>query len=82
MFGVNSTEIFVILGVLVLLFGGSKIPELARGIGQGIREFKSGIKEIKDPINDITGEIQNSVNGVARDINRETREIKQTIKNG
>lgn len=38
-------EILVIVLVLLLLFGGRKIPELARGMGRGIREFKDGMKE-------------------------------------
>jgi len=37
-------EILVILGVAVLLFGGKKIPELAKGLGQGIRNFKTALK--------------------------------------
>ena len=39
-------EWIVILGVVVLLSGGKKIPELMRGLGKGIREFKDGSKEI------------------------------------
>ena len=39
-------EWIIILGVVVLLFGGKKIPELMRGLGKGIREFKDGSKEI------------------------------------
>jgi sec-independent protein translocase protein TatA len=37
---VGFTEILIILAVIVLLFGGKKIPELMKGLGQGIREFK------------------------------------------
>jgi sec-independent protein translocase protein TatA len=37
-------ELLVILGLAVLLFGGSKIPEVAKGLGQGIRNFKSALK--------------------------------------
>jgi sec-independent protein translocase protein TatA len=37
-------ELMVILGIAVLLFGGRKIPELAKGLGQGIREFKDAMK--------------------------------------
>jgi sec-independent protein translocase protein TatA len=37
-------ELLVILGVAVLLFGGKKIPELAKGLGEGIRNFKSALK--------------------------------------
>ncbi len=45
-------EIFVIIFALLLLFGAKKIPELARGMGKGIREFKDATKEIKDEIED------------------------------
>ena len=37
-------ELLVILGVAVLLFGGKKIPELAKGLGEGIRHFKDALK--------------------------------------
>lgn len=43
-------EIFVIIFALLLLFGAKKIPELAKGLGKGIREFKDATKEIKDEI--------------------------------
>ena len=38
--GIGGPEIFLILGIVILLFGAKKIPELARGMGKGIREFK------------------------------------------
>jgi sec-independent protein translocase protein TatA len=40
-------ELLVILGIAVLLFGGRKIPELARGLGEGIRQFKTALQEGK-----------------------------------
>lgn len=39
------TEILIIVGILVILFGAKKIPELARGMGLGIKEFKKGLAE-------------------------------------
>lgn len=39
----NPTHLLLIVVVLVLVFGAKKLPELGRGIGQGLREFKSGI---------------------------------------
>lgn len=42
---INATEVILILGAILLLFGGKKIPELMRGIGNGIKEFKSATKE-------------------------------------
>jgi sec-independent protein translocase protein TatA len=43
--GLGGLEITLIVLVVLLLFGGKKIPELMRGVGKGIKEFKSGIKE-------------------------------------
>jgi len=43
-------ELVVIVMVVILLFGAKKIPELARGLGKGIREFKDASKDIKDEI--------------------------------
>ncbi|MDQ2900807.1 MAG: twin-arginine translocase TatA/TatE family subunit [Acidobacteriota bacterium] len=43
--GLGMPELLVILGVGVLLFGGKKIPELAKGLGEGIRSFKTSLKE-------------------------------------
>ena len=38
--GIGAQELLIILLILIVLFGGRKIPELARGLGRGIREFK------------------------------------------
>lgn len=43
-------ELVIIVLVIILLFGAKKIPELAKGLGRGIREFKDASKEIKDEI--------------------------------
>lgn len=43
-------EILLILTVILIFFGAKKIPELARGLGKGMREFKDATKEIKDEI--------------------------------
>ena len=46
MFGrLGITEIIIILAILIFLFGARKIPELARGMGLGIKEFKKGLDE-------------------------------------
>lgn len=50
----GTTEIFVILFIVLLLFGGKKIPELMRGLGKGIREFNAAKANI-------SSEIENSV---------------------
>ncbi len=43
--GIGLQEILIILLILLVLFGGKKIPELARGLGRGITEFKRGVHE-------------------------------------
>lgn len=47
----GSTEIIIIALVVLLLFGGKKIPELMRGLGKGVSQFKKGMKDIEDEIN-------------------------------
>lgn len=44
-FGLGTTELLVILVILLVLFGGAKLPSLARGLGQSIKEFKKAAKE-------------------------------------
>ncbi len=46
----NMTELLVILGVVILLFGGKKIPELMRGIGKGIREFNNARSSVEEEL--------------------------------
>lgn len=45
MLGLSPGELIMILAVILLLFGASKIPQLARSLGSGITEFKKGIRE-------------------------------------
>jgi sec-independent protein translocase protein TatA len=48
MFGLGFPEIVLILVILVVLFGASRIPELGKGLGEGIRNFKKGMKSGTD----------------------------------
>ena len=51
-------ELLVILIVVLLLFGSKKIPEIAQGLGKGIREFKKSIKEVEEQITTPNNEIR------------------------
>ena len=44
---IGTTELLLIGGVALLLFGGKKLPEMMRGLGQGVNEFKKGMREVK-----------------------------------
>lgn len=46
----GAPEIIILALVVLLLFGGKKIPELMRGIGKGVKSFKDGVKGIEDEI--------------------------------
>ena len=45
LFGLGTQEILVIALIVLLLFGGKKIPELMKGLGKGVKSFKDGMKE-------------------------------------
>ncbi len=49
-FGLGGMEVVLILAVVLILFGAKKIPELAKGLGSGIKEFKKATKEVTDEI--------------------------------
>lgn len=50
MFNLGTGEIIVIVLVILLLFGGRKIPELMRGLGKGVKSFKQGMNEVEDEL--------------------------------
>lgn len=56
----GTTEILIIVFVVLLLFGGKKIPELAKGFGRGIRQFKNELKDVKEEL-DIKEDIKKIV---------------------
>ncbi|QJW89992.1 twin-arginine translocase TatA/TatE family subunit [Spirosoma taeanense] len=52
MFGLGTSEIVLILCFILLFFGAKKLPELARGLGKGIREFKDATNDIQSTIDE------------------------------
>ena len=52
LFGLGTTEIILIVLVVLLLFGGRKIPELMKGMGKGIKSFKDGVAGMEDELKD------------------------------
>ena len=51
-------EIVIIALVVLLLFGGKKIPELMKGLGKGVKNFKEGMKEVENDVKDIKKDIE------------------------
>ena len=50
---IGFPELLVILLIILLLFGATKLPEIARSLGKSIQEFKKGVKEIERDVNDV-----------------------------
>jgi sec-independent protein translocase protein TatA len=55
---IHGWEWLVIALVILLLFGGKKIPELMRGLGKGLKSFKEGMKEVEKDVNEIKNDIK------------------------
>ncbi len=69
----GGIELAVIVGVVILLFGGKKIPELAKGLGKGIKDFKSAVKD-DEPVADA----KESVKEIKEEVKTATSEAKDT----
>lgn len=54
---IGTWEIVLIVAVVLLLFGGKKIPELMKGLGQGVKSFKEGMNEVQKEVTDVKKEI-------------------------
>ena len=60
---IGMTEIIVIALIVLLFFGGKKIPELMKGIGKGVKSFKDGMKDVQDEL----------------DLDKETKVVNDTL---
>lgn len=58
----GTTEIIIIAILVLVLFGAKRIPELAKGLGQGIKEFRKASSDIKKEIEDSSRDIDDAVN--------------------
>ncbi|MFO8234844.1 MAG: twin-arginine translocase TatA/TatE family subunit [Bacteroidales bacterium] len=65
---ISGGEIFIILLVVLLLFGANKLPEIARGLGKGYQEFKKATNDIRSEFNEHTKDIKKEANNLKQDI--------------
>jgi sec-independent protein translocase protein TatA len=75
---IGGPEIFVILLIVVMVFGADKIPEIARGLGKGIRQVKDATNEIKKEIND-SAKNQGIDTDLVKDIKKEINTVKSNV---
>ena len=69
---ISGSEIFIILLVVLLLFGANKIPEIAKGLGKGFHEFKKATQDIKEEFNEHTSDIKKEMNSLKEDFKEYT----------
>jgi len=77
------TEIVFILLAVFLLFGSKKMPDIARGIGKGYREFQKATDEIKGEIHKVANDVKNDVKNnieIKDEIKNETTEVINSVK--
>lgn len=76
---ISGGEIVLVMLLALLFFGAKAIPDIAKTVGKGMREFKKATNEIKREINDHTSDIKKDITDVSSSINKETSEIKKGI---
>jgi sec-independent protein translocase protein TatA len=75
---ISGPEIMVIMLIVVMVFGADKIPEIARGLGKGMRQIKDATNDIKKEINDSAKSSDLDTN-VGKDVQKEINKVKDNI---
>ena len=75
---IGAPEILVVLLLVVMLFGADKIPEIARGLGKGMRQMKNATNDIKREIQDSADKHDLDLD-VTKDIQKEIENVKENI---
>lgn len=66
---IGTTELMLIAGLALLLFGGKKLPEMMRGMGRGISEFKKGAKEVTEPFEEVKKNVEEAKKDIDEVVN-------------
>jgi sec-independent protein translocase protein TatA len=77
---ISGQELVIVFIIVLLLFGSKGIPEIAKGIGKGMREFKKATDEIKTELRDSSSGLMDDINQIKKDITKDTQEVVNTIK--
>jgi sec-independent protein translocase protein TatA len=75
---ISGPEIMIIMLIVVMVFGADKIPEIARGLGKGIRQVKDATNDIKREIKDSSDKLDIDTD-ITKDVKKEISAVKENI---
>lgn len=70
---ISGQEIFIILVVALILFGAKKLPDIAKGIGKGMREFRKATDDIKREFDESTKDVQDDIRDMSDSVNKDLK---------
>ncbi len=76
---ISGAEMVLVMLLALLFFGAKAIPDIAKTLGKGMREFKKASNEIKRELNDYSADIKKDIDDVTSTVNKETSDIKKGI---
>jgi len=77
---ISGGELVLVMLLALLFFGSKAIPDIARTLGKGMREFKKATNEIKRELNDYTSDIKKDIDEVSSSVTKETTDMKKKIQ--
>jgi len=77
--GIGGSEIFVIMLFALMFFGADKIPEIAKGLGKAMREFKKASDDIKSEINNSMSDVKTDLNDIKENLTNTVNPVKDDI---
>jgi len=78
---ISGGELVVVALVFLLLFGSKKLPEAARSLGKGLREFRKAADDIKREIRDSTPDVETGLDDLEKDIKKTSEDMMDGITN-
>ena len=73
---ISGQEIFIIMAVALVLFGANKIPDIAKGLGKGMREFRKATDDIKKEFNESTKEVQEDIKDITDTVGKDIKDVE------
>ena len=70
---ISGQEIFIIMAVALVLFGANRIPEIARGLGKGMREFRKATDDIKREFNENTQDLKDDIKDISDSVKKDLK---------